>query len=88
MPLSRDEQKESDKFLTGEEAKVWRLSRDLTQADVAKFLGITPQAVSKSERSGVSRAVALAYVALDHRLKPYKPTQEDYEAANNSRRRK
>jgi hypothetical protein len=49
---------------------------------LAKWLGISPQAVSKMERRGVSRVVALAMAAIDRGLQPCRPTKEDCEAAN------
>ncbi len=74
---------DNEKFLTGEETKLWRISRGLNQAEVAQWLGITPQAVSKQERRGVSKIVALALAALDRGLPPFRPSQEDYDATEN-----
>ncbi|MCA1379487.1 helix-turn-helix domain-containing protein [Bradyrhizobium sp. BRP05] len=70
-----------DKFLTGEETRCWRLARRLTQPELAEWLGVSPQAVSKMERRGVSRVMALALSAIDRGLPPFKPSPEDYEAA-------
>ncbi|MEY9138582.1 DNA-binding XRE family transcriptional regulator [Bradyrhizobium diazoefficiens] len=70
-----------DKFLSGEETRCWRLARRLTQPELAKWLGVSPQAVSKMEQRGVSRVVALALAAIDRGLQPMKPSPEDYEAA-------
>ncbi|MGJ4945160.1 hypothetical protein ACQR1W_31685 [Bradyrhizobium sp. HKCCYLS1011] len=77
---------DNEKFLTGEEARIWRISRGLNQAEVAQWLGITPQAVSKQERRGVSKIVALALAAIDRGLPPFRPSQEDYEAAKKGKR--
>jgi DNA-binding XRE family transcriptional regulator len=79
--LLRKNDNGQDKFLTGEETRCWRLARRLTQPELAKWLGISPQAVSKMERRGVSRVVALALSAIDRGLPPMKPSPEDYEAA-------
>lgn len=76
-----------DKFLTGEETRCWRLARRLTQPELAKWLGVSPQAVSKMEHRGVSRVVALALSAIDRGLPPTKPSPEDYEAAQQPIRR-
>ncbi|WP_315729893.1 hypothetical protein [Bradyrhizobium sp. SZCCHNRI2010] len=78
---------DSDKFLSGEEARTWRVSRGLNQAEVATWLGITPQAVSKQERRGVSRIVALAFAAIDRGLQPYHPSEEDVNIAKKGKRK-
>ncbi|WP_424579043.1 helix-turn-helix transcriptional regulator [Bradyrhizobium sp. USDA 241] len=68
------------KFLTGEETRVWRIARGLTQPELAGWLGLSPQAISKMERRGVSRVMALALAAIDRGLPPMKPGPEDYKA--------
>jgi DNA-binding XRE family transcriptional regulator len=78
---------DSEKFLTGEEAKTWRVSRGLNQSEVAQWLGITPQAVSKQERRGVSKIIALAFAAIDRGLPPFRPTEVDYEEAKKGKQR-
>ncbi|MGJ4953137.1 hypothetical protein [Bradyrhizobium sp. HKCCYLS20291] len=85
MPLQVPD---NEKFLTGEETKLWRISRGLNQAELAQWLGITPQAVSKQERRGVSKIVALALAAIDRGLPPFRPTQDDYDAAEKERKGK
>ena len=67
----------NEKFLTGKEAKCWRISRGLTQPELANWLGLSPQAISKMERRGVSRVMALALAAIDHGLQPMKPGPDD-----------
>jgi DNA-binding XRE family transcriptional regulator len=68
------------KFLSGSEVRCWRVARRLSQPDLAGWLGVTPQAVSKMERQGVSRTVALALSAIEYGLRPAEPSPEDYKA--------
>jgi transcriptional regulator with XRE-family HTH domain len=70
----------SEKFLSGEEIRVWRISRNLTHAKLGDWLGLTPQAVSKYEERGATKATALALAALDRGLKPWRATKEDFKA--------
>jgi transcriptional regulator with XRE-family HTH domain len=77
MPGSRNA---SAKFLTGEEVRAWRISRDLTHAELGDWLGLTPQAVSKYEERGATKATALALSAIDRGLKPWRATKEDFKA--------
>ena len=70
----------SRKFLSGEEVRAFRISRDLTQTELAKWLGVTPQAVGKYEIRGVTKAVALAFAAINRGLPPFKPTKADLNA--------
>lgn len=85
MPLRS--RKASDKFLTGEEVRVWRLSRNLTQPELGKWLGLTPQAVARYEVVGATKSTALAFSAIDRGLKPVKPTRADYKLAENRERK-
>jgi transcriptional regulator with XRE-family HTH domain len=85
MALSR---KESKKFLRGEEVKAFRISRNLTQADLAEWLGLTTQAVGKYEIRGVTKATALALSAIDRGLQPFKPTKADFHAVASHERMK
>lgn len=80
MPLRNS----CDKYLSGHEVRTYRVSRNLTQPELARWLGLTPQAVCKYEKRGVSKATALALAALDRGLKPFKPTKDDFEAAETS----
>jgi DNA-binding XRE family transcriptional regulator len=78
MPLhSRNASK---KFLKGEEVRAFRISRALTQTELAEWLGLTPQAVGKYEERGVTKATALALSAINRGLTPFKPTKEDLQA--------
>jgi transcriptional regulator with XRE-family HTH domain len=70
----------SEKFLSGLEVKAWRISRNLTQPELARWLGLTPQAVGKYEQRGATKATALAFSAIDRGLKPFRPTREDLKA--------
>lgn len=70
-----------DKYLTGEEVKAWRVSRRLTQPDLGRWLGLTPQAVARYEVVGASKATALAFAAIDRGLQPLKVTAADHRAA-------
>lgn len=70
----------SEKFLSGIEVKAFRISRGLTQPELAKWLGLTPQAVGKYEQRGVTRSTALALAAINRGLQPFKPTKDDLEA--------
>jgi transcriptional regulator with XRE-family HTH domain len=67
----------SKKYLSGREVKAWRLSRELSQPELAEWLGLTPQAVGKYETRGATKATALALSAIDRGLRPFKPTMED-----------
>jgi transcriptional regulator with XRE-family HTH domain len=77
----------SDKFLKGEEVRIWRLSRGFSQLELAKYLGLTAQAVGKYEARGITKATALALAAIDRGLRPFKPTEEDYRAAQYGEKR-
>ncbi|TYO65437.1 helix-turn-helix transcriptional regulator [Bradyrhizobium hipponense] len=70
----------SRKFLTGEEVRAFRVSRDLTQTELADWLGLTPQAIGKYEIRGVTKATALAFAAINRGLQPFKPTKDDMSA--------
>ena len=85
MPLPR-RRNASEKYLTGEEVKAWRISRDLTQPEVAKYHGLTAQAVGKYEQRGATKATALALSAIDRGLKPFKPTRADFHAVEQQQR--
>jgi transcriptional regulator with XRE-family HTH domain len=85
MPISRNASK---KFLTGEEVKAFRVSRNLTQSDLADWLGLTTQAVGKYEIRGVTKATALALTAIDRGLQPFKPTKADFHAVESLERMK
>jgi DNA-binding XRE family transcriptional regulator len=78
----------SEKFLSGDEVKAWRISRNLTQPELARWLGLTPQAVGKYEKRGATKATALAFSAIDRGLKPYRPTREDMNAVEQHARMK
>lgn len=80
--MSLRSRKASDKFLTGREVRVWRLSRNLTQPELGKWLGLTPQAVARYEVVGVTKATALAFSAIDRGLKPVKLSKSDYKLAD------
>jgi len=85
MPQRLRRRNASEKFLTGEEVRAWRISRNLTQPEVAKYLGLTAQAVGKYEVRGATKATALALSAIDRGLKPYKPTRADFSAVEQQR---
>jgi transcriptional regulator with XRE-family HTH domain len=78
----------SKKFLKGEEVKAFRISRNLTQSDLADWLGLTTQAVGKYEIRGVTKATALALAAIDRGLQPFKPTKADFSAVETQGRLK
>jgi len=78
----------SRKFLTGDEVKAFRISRNLTQTELAGWLGITPQAVGKYEQNGVTKATALAFAAINRGLPPFKPTRDDFRAVTTAERMK
>ena len=78
MPLhSRNASK---KFLKGKEVRAFRISKGLTQTELADWLGLTPQAIGKYEVRGVTKGTALALAAINRGLPPFKPTQEDMKA--------
>jgi len=71
--------KTGQKFLTGEECRLFRTSRGLTMAELGRYLGITYQGIQTMEESGCSYDRALALSAVDRGLKAWKPTPEDHE---------
>jgi DNA-binding XRE family transcriptional regulator len=75
MPLA------TKKFLKGEEVKAFRISRNLTQSDLAQWLGLTTQAVGKYEVTGATKTTALALAAIDRGLQPFKPSKADLHLA-------
>lgn len=79
MPLNS--RTPSKKFLKGPEFRAFRISRDLTQSEMAEWLGLTPQAIAKYEQRGVTKSTALALAAINRGLAPFKPTKEDMQAA-------
>jgi transcriptional regulator with XRE-family HTH domain len=79
MPIRR--RKASDKYLSGEQVRVWRLSRDLTQPELGRWLGLTPQAVARYESVGATKQTALAFSAIDACIPPVKITKDDFAAA-------
>ena len=74
--------REQEPYLSGEQFRLYRTSRGLTQKEVGEWLGITDAAVLKYEKRGCSRIVALALSALERGLKPWTPTEEDHAAVN------
>jgi len=74
--------REQEPFLSGDEFRLWRISRELTQKEVGDWLGISDAAVLKYEKRGCSRIVALALSALERGLAPWKPQEEDHSAVN------
>jgi DNA-binding XRE family transcriptional regulator len=78
----------SEKFLSGPDVRAWRISRKLTQPELARWLGLTPQAVGKYEQRGATKAIALAFRAIDRGLTPYRPTREDIKAVEQHTRMK
>jgi predicted transcriptional regulator len=82
--MKRTKRKPADKYLSGEEVRVWRAARDLTLQEVSSWLGQTPQAFSNYETRGASRLVALAIAAVDRGLKPLKLTDRDYQDARSN----
>jgi transcriptional regulator with XRE-family HTH domain len=88
MPKRLGRRNASEKFLTGDEVSAWRMSRQITQHELAKFLGLTAQAVAKYEVRGATRATALALSAIDRGLKPFQPTRADFSAVEKNKRSK
>jgi transcriptional regulator with XRE-family HTH domain len=78
----------SKKYLNGEEVRAFRISRNLTQTELAEWLGLTPQAVGKYEQRGVTRVTALALAAINSGLPPFKPTKDDFKAVRTHDRMK
>src|ERR1700730_17705720 len=78
----------SDKFLTGQEVRAFRVSRQLTQPELAKWLGLTPQAVGKYETRGATKSTELAFAAIDRGLKPFKPTKDEMDTVAARKKRK
>jgi DNA-binding XRE family transcriptional regulator len=87
-PMPIGSRNASEKFLSGPEVRAWRISRKLTQPELAKWLGLTPQAVGKYELRGATKATALAFSAIDRGLKPFRPTKEDFKAVEQHLRMK
>lgn len=67
----------TEKYLSGPEFRAWRVSRGYSLVQAGDLLGVSPQAVRKAERHGVSRKDALAISAINHGLEPYQPTEDD-----------
>ncbi|MEH2517383.1 DNA-binding XRE family transcriptional regulator [Bradyrhizobium sp. AZCC 1610] len=86
MPFRK--RKASDKYLAGEDVRAWRISRNLTQAELGKWLGLTPQAAARYEVVGVTKGIALAFAAIDRGLKPVKITRADYKAVEDHMKNK
>ena len=63
-------------FLSGEAFRHWRTKRGLTQEQAADLLGVNRTAIGNMEVRGVSKAYALAFSAIDHRLKPWAPDND------------
>jgi len=78
----------SKKYLTGEEVKAFRISRNITQTRLSELLGVSPQAIGKYELRGVTRATALALAAINRGLPPFKPTKDDFRAVKTHERMK
>lgn len=77
MPPRRNASK---KFLKGREVRAFRISRGLTQTELADWLGLTSQAIGKYELRGVTKGTALAFAAINRGLPPFKPSSEDIKA--------
>jgi hypothetical protein len=77
--LQRRSRNASKKFLSGDDVKAWRISRNVTQPELADWLGLTPQSVAYYESSGATKGLAMALSAIDRGLTPYKPTRGDLE---------
>ena len=84
--MPRPSRNASKKYLKGEEVRVFRISRNLTQTQLAEWLGLTPQAIGKYELRGVTRATALALSAINRGLPPFKPTKDDFKAVERHER--
>lgn len=67
----------SDKFLSGEDMKTFRMSRRLTQKELGVWLGFSASNIARYEVRGAPKSIALALSAIDRGLKPYQPTDED-----------
>jgi len=78
--MPRHSRNASKKFLKGVEVRAFRVSRQLTQTELADWLGLTPQAIGKYEVRGVTKGTALALAAINRGLPPFKPTKEDMKA--------
>jgi DNA-binding XRE family transcriptional regulator len=78
--MPRRSRNASKKFLNGIEVRAFRISKGLTQTELADWLGLTPQAIGKYEVRGVTKGTALALAAINRGLPPFKPTKEDMKA--------
>lgn len=67
----------TEKFLSGPEFRAWRVSRGYSPNQAGALLGISGNAVRLYEKNGISRKDALAISALENKLEPYQPTEED-----------
>lgn len=65
------------KVLSGDDFRIWRVSRDLDFSSLARMLGVSSQSVKKYEVVGMNRTQALALAAIDGGLQPYTVTDED-----------
>lgn len=74
-----------ERALTGEEVRIFRKSRGLSQTELGAWLGVTKQGVQNYEERGMNRQQALALAALDRGLQPWTPTEADRKAAREAK---
>lgn len=70
-------------FISGQEVLLFRESRGLTREELGTWLGIGSEGIVRLETFGASRMDALALSAIDHGLRPWRPTRDDRIGAMN-----
>lgn len=70
-------EKKREPFISGEDIKVWRISRQISQKELGSFLGIGRTAVGELEKRGGDQILALALAAVDRGLSPAMVTLAD-----------
>lgn len=71
------------KSLSGQDFKIWRLSRGLSQKDVGEMMGLHRQGIQWLEKKGLTRLqhLGLSFLEWGRGKLLWQPTEEDREAA-------
>jgi DNA-binding XRE family transcriptional regulator len=82
------ELKKKKPFVSGDDVRVWRMSRDMKQEELGAWLGISRTAVGEIEKHGGDKILALALAALDAGKYPVVVTDKDRKLLNQSGRKR
>lgn len=58
--------------MTADQFNAWLETMEITAADAARLLAVTPNTITRYKRQGGDHTLALACSALYHRLEPWK----------------